>query len=100
MIIEIEKLDIAKKQLDVQILTTDSVKEEAAALRDMLNTQKEQLDLCKGTVVDLQKIATTQDENCKKLVDAAKPSFWSRVGTHAAAMGVGGILVYVLVLLL
>jgi len=100
MIVELEKMGLIQQQLSLQEQSTNSVKEEAKALREIVNVQKEQVDLKDKAITDLQRIATTQDENCKKLVEAAKPSFWSRFGTHAAALGVGGIIAAVLVLLL
>ncbi len=100
MIMEVERLDVDRKLLEIQKQITSSAKEEAAALRDQIASQKEQIDFQKKGIDDLQRIAKTQDENCKKQIEAAKPSFWSRLGTHVTAMGVGGVIAAVLVLLL
>ncbi len=100
MVVELERIPNLQQQLQLQENISVELTYQRDTLLDTVKIQKEQVDLAKDALKAQQELAAVQDENCKKQIDAAKPSFWSRLGTHTAAMGIGGIIAAVLVLLL
>jgi hypothetical protein len=100
MVVELERIPNLEKQLQLQESISLELTYQRDTLLETVKLQKEQVSLCQDTVKAQEQLARVSDENCKKMVEAAQPSFWHRLGTHAAALGVGGIIATVLVLLL
>jgi hypothetical protein len=100
MVVELERIPNLQQQLSLQEAITVELTGQRDVLLETVKIQKEQVGLANDTIKAQKQLAEVQDENCKKMVEAAKPSFWSRIGTHATAFGIGGIIAAVLVLLL
>jgi hypothetical protein len=100
MVVQLGEISKLERQLQILEATTVELITQRDTLLDTVKIQKEQVDLAKDALKAQQQLAEVQDENCKKQIEAAKPSFWSRFGTHTAAFGIGGIIAAVLVLLL
>ena len=100
MVVELERIPNLQQQLGIQESITVELTSQRDVLLETVKIQKEQVDLANDTIKAQKQLAEIQDENCKRQIEAAKPSFWSRLGTHVTAMGVGGIIAAVLVLLL
>uniref|UniRef100_A0A6M3KPY8 Uncharacterized protein n=1 Tax=viral metagenome TaxID=1070528 RepID=A0A6M3KPY8_9ZZZZ len=100
MVVELEKIPNLQRQLELQEQITGELTVQRDTLLETVKVQKEQVDLAKEALKSQQDLAKLQDENCKKQIEAAQPSFWSRLGTHITAAGVGGIIAAVLVLVL
>jgi len=100
MVVELERIPNLQRQLVIQ----ESITVELTAQRDLLletvRLQKEQVDLSKEALVSQKELMAVQAENCKREIEAAKPSFWERLGTHSASFGIGAVIAAVLVLLL
>jgi hypothetical protein len=99
MVVELERIPNLKQQLQLQESISLELTYQRDTLMDTVKIQKDQVDLAKDALKAQQELAKVQDENCKKMVEAAKPSFWSRIGTHVTAMGIGGIIVALALLL-
>jgi hypothetical protein len=100
IVVELERIPKLKEEIALEIKRGDELIRQRDTLMDTVRLQKEQVDLATETIKSQKQLAEVQDENCKKQIEAAKPSFWSRFGTHTAAFGIGGIIAAVLVLLL
>jgi hypothetical protein len=100
MVMELERIPNLRQQLILQEQITSELTSQRDTLVETVKLQKEQVSLCQETVKAQEQLAKISDENCKKQIEAAQPSFWHRLGTHAATFGVGAIIAAVLVLLL
>ncbi len=100
IVVELEKTANLKQQLVLQEQITVELTTQRDILTERVRIQKEQVILCDEVVKSQEQLAKVQDENCKQLVKAAAPSFWSRLGTHVTAFGVGAIIAAILVLIL
>jgi hypothetical protein len=89
MVVQLGEISKLERQLQILEATTVELITQRDTLLDTVKIQKEQIDLAKDALKAQQQLAEVQDENCKKMVEAAKPSFWSRIGTHVTAMGIG-----------
>jgi len=100
MVVELERIPNLQRQLQIQ----ESISIELTAQRDTLletvKLQREQVDLSKEALIAQKELMAVQAENCKKQIEAAKPSFWHRIGTHFTAFGIGAVIAAVLVLVL
>ncbi len=100
MVVELERIPNLQQQLQLQENISVELTYQRDTLLETVKIQKEQVDLAKEALKAQQQLAEVQDENCKKQIEAAQPSFWSRLGTHGTAFGVGAVIAAVLVLLL
>uniref|UniRef100_A0A6M3X514 Uncharacterized protein n=1 Tax=viral metagenome TaxID=1070528 RepID=A0A6M3X514_9ZZZZ len=100
MVVELERIPNLQQQLGIQESITVELTSQRDVLLETVKIQKEQVVLCSEALKSHEQLAKVSDENCKRQIEAAKPSFWSRLGTHVTAMGIGGIIAAVLVLLL
>lgn len=100
MVVELEKIPNLQQQLIIQEQITMELTVQRDTLIETVKLQKEQVVLCNDALKAHEQLAKVSDENCKKQIEAAKPSFWHRLGTHMGALGVGAIIAAVLVLIL
>jgi hypothetical protein len=100
MVMELERIPNLRQQLILQEQITSELTSQRDTLIETVKLQKEQVSLCQDTVKAQEQLAKISDENCKKQIEAAQPSFWHRLGTHTGAFGIGAIIAAVLVLLL
>jgi hypothetical protein len=100
MVMELEKIPNLKQQLQLQESISAELTYQRDTLLETVRIQKEQVDLSKDALQAQKELAKVAEEACEERVDAAQPSFWSRLGTHAGAFGVGAVIAAILVLLL
>ena len=100
MVMELERTANLGRQVELLEQGTAEMRAQLDILKETIRIQKEQVDAATAAMEAQKKLAEVQDENCRQLLKAAKPTFLDNVKNNVLAGGVGAVLAVVAILLL
>lgn len=100
MVVELEQCRMQKDDIDIYKQTVANLEEQVRMQDEMLEVYKNSFTKMKEQIGGWQKLVDDQKEYCEAAIKKAKPSLINRIITGAGLMGIGGLIAVGLILLL